>query len=124
MSHRKAWKYIVDNKLKSAIILEDDCKMNIKPPKKMPNVELIWLHNLMKIRYGFDKKRNNLTGHGGFAYCLSNKGAKKLLYLTQTMNDHVDLQMKNICNARYLTWLISKHVFFTHGNFRSDRETY
>ena len=41
MSHKKAWQYIVDNKLKSAIILEDDCKMNIKPPKKMPNVNFM-----------------------------------------------------------------------------------
>lgn len=122
MSHRKAWKYIVNNNLKSAIILEDDCKMNIKPPKNMPNVELIWLHNLIKIKYDFALKRNKLSGYGAQAYCLSKRGAKKLLYLTHRMKNHVDLRMIDICNARYIKWLISNNNFFSHGNFSSDRE--
>ena len=38
------------------------------------------------------------------------------------MYDHVDIRMKTFCNIGYLTWLISKDVIFSHGNFGSDRE--
>ena len=33
----------------------------------------------MKIKYDAKLRKNKLTGHGGFAYCLSYNGAKKII---------------------------------------------
>ena len=93
LSHRDAYKYIIDNNLTNALILEDDVTIDpnifkIKLAKLMEmtpkdyDVLFIGYHN-STIQY-IDKKINDsiskpLMVYGLFGYIVSNKGAKKLL---------------------------------------------
>lgn len=118
LSHMKAWKYIVDNNLPSALIVEDDVILDQQFQYKIKLLEKHIPSNWDMIYYGcflcgkntyninmpFGKIKNGgrkindyvyipKFAVGTHAYALTNKGAKTLLHKLNKVSGHVDLIM-------------------------------
>jgi GR25 family glycosyltransferase involved in LPS biosynthesis len=94
LSHRTVWQMIVENKLKNALILEDDINIDKNFEKKLKNYknhlptdyDMVFLgYHRTSINHGVKNinsiymKCNRI--YGLFGYIVSNKGAHKLLNL-------------------------------------------
>jgi GR25 family glycosyltransferase involved in LPS biosynthesis len=98
--HYDCWKYIVENKLESCLVIEDGIEIlrkdynNIVFDKKLDilfvNEEMIQSHE------------NQFIGYGTQGYILSLKGAETLLKLCFTLSLPIDLQIRHLCNTHQL----------------------
>jgi GR25 family glycosyltransferase involved in LPS biosynthesis len=88
MAHMNAAKYIVDNKLPYALVVEDDANFQLMPswsktleqiitelPKGWTTCQLYFSGNSEKKKSGVHKKSTKDPGYGTVAYLLSAKGA-------------------------------------------------
>jgi len=105
LSHRKAWQYIVDNKLESAVILEDDFGLtkefkgsfldSIDKQGGLPeDADVLFLsgkdnkHSHFKL----DKKNRILSGQCNTGYVITLEGAKKAIESQFPMYMACDMQ--------------------------------
>lgn len=127
LSHIKVYKKIIENKLDSAIILEDDAFLLSSLPKilnaalnKCPNFELLYLfHGKAKswpiksklpdgyilAKYRYPSKTSKRCIIGAVGYVLSHSGAKRLLEMAHPIRMPAD----------YLTGYLQWHRLKTYG---------
>ncbi|PSJ42795.1 LPS biosynthesis glycosyltransferase [Zobellella taiwanensis] len=127
LSHIKVYEKIIEERLESAIVLEDDAfLLSVLPAvlksalKKQPNFELLYLfhgkakswpiknrlpdgYRLAKYRYPSNKSKRCIIGAVG--YVLSQSGAKRLLELAHPVRMPAD----------YLTGYLQWHRLNTYG---------
>ena len=129
LSHFHIWKYVLDNKLDYAIILEDDVKIyknfnriintifdNL--PKKFDYVHLFTHPDKQKEEYLLSPEgdiTNAQDNFGTVAYLLSIRGAKKLIKLTQLLKIQapLDRQINYYIEHNFLNAYQVKRPFIT-----------
>lgn len=117
MSHYNAWKYVVDNKLASCLILEDGIEflrtdfanLQIEESK-----DILLVNDEMK----YDSSNNKVDGYGLQGYVITNNGAIKLLEKCNTLYNPIDLQIRNMSNANLFNTSILPKPFVKR---KSDR---
>ena len=115
LSHYKAWKYVVDNNLKSCLILEDGVKMlkcdfeNIEIDK---NLDILFVNKEMK------KNCNIFHGYGLQSYVVTIEGANNLMKSCYRLCNPIDLQVRNLCNSKVLIGDKSEFSFFKRDENR------
>lgn len=100
MSHYNCWKHIVNNKLKSCLILEDGVtitKEKINYQNLSINSDILYVNEEMKTDY-----QKNFIGYGMQGYIVTQKGAKQLLTSCHTLSAPIDLQIRHLCNTKEL----------------------
>jgi GR25 family glycosyltransferase involved in LPS biosynthesis len=101
MGHYNSWKYIVDHKLESCLILEDgitilkDDFQNITMNSKF---DLLFVNEEMKMN---DNKQ--FIGYGLQGYVVTQKGAAALMKHCETLSAPIDLQIRHLCNTKMVT---------------------
>lgn len=96
-SHYNCWKYIVDNNLKSCLILEDGITFLQNDFQNITideNLDILYVNEEMRM------VNDKIEGYGTQGYILTLKGAEKLLNLNCKLFIPIDLQMRNLCNDK------------------------
>jgi GR25 family glycosyltransferase involved in LPS biosynthesis len=117
LSHKKAWKTMIDNNDKYAIIMEDDCelihsfKLDLKKilDELIPhNPDFVYLGHILLLprinqfidtsnfKYSYSPKHESMVGF--HCYIISNTCAKQLLQVMDKVDDHVDVSFTNYVN--------------------------
>lgn len=135
-SHRKIWKDIVRNKLKYAIIVEDDAHFTL-----LYKLKLHFLRTSLPKQFDFidlktqayrGTKYNAFFEHfdipdgqkfwGTEAYIVSYEGAKTLLEITSSLNSQIDLAMgKAIKRKKIKAFLMTPLSKISKGQEHVDR---
>ena len=141
LSHFSLWKYIVNNKLEIAIILEDDVKIyknfnriidtvyeNL--PIKFDYVHLFIHPDKQNVAYLEGKEGDIIPAEDNFgtvAYIISLRGAKRLIKLTELLKIQapVDRQINFCIQHNFLkAYMIKKPFLITQGEILPNRSVY
>jgi glycosyl transferase family 25 len=117
-SHYNCWKYIVDNNLKSCLIIEDGItvlRTDFKNMKINDHIDLLYVNEEMKTN-----SNNEYIGYGTQGYILSLNGAKKLLELCATLTSPIDLQLRHICNTKQINASVLNKPFVKRDHNRAS----
>ena len=117
LSHKKAWKTMVDNNDKYAIIMEDDCELidsfkndlqKVLDELIPHNPDFIYLGHILLLprinkyidtsnfKYSYSPKSESMVGF--HCYIISNHCAKQLLKIMDKVDDHIDVSFTNYVN--------------------------
>lgn len=108
MAHFNAWNYVVENKLETCLILEDNIEllrtdfMNLHIEE---NLDILFINEEMKYM------NNQFIGYGTQGYVVTNTGAMNLIEKCYTLNCPIDLHMRHMCNIKELTANITIEPF-------------
>jgi len=141
LSHYQVWKYILENNLDLAIVLEDDVKIyknfnriintiydNL--PVKFDYVHLFVHPDKQKIEYLEAKEGDIIPAEDNFgtvAYIISLRGAKRLLKLTQLLKIQapVDRQINFCVQHNFLkAYMVKRPFLITQGEIMPNRAVY
>lgn len=141
LSHFQIWKYIANNNLELAIILEDDVKIyknfnriinkifeNL--PVKFDYVHLFIHPDKLKIEYLESKEGDIIPAEDNFgtvAYLISLRGAKRLIKLTQLLKIQapVDRQINFYIQHNFIkAYMVKKPFLITQGEIMPNRSVY
>jgi GR25 family glycosyltransferase involved in LPS biosynthesis len=117
MAHYNAWKYVVDNKLESCLILEDGIEflrtdfVNLRIDKSR---DIMLVNDEMK----YDSSNNQIDGYGLQGYVVTNSGAIKLLEKCHTLYNPIDLQIRNMSNANVFNTTVLSEPFVKRNSNR------
>ena len=119
MGHYNCWKYIVDNKLKNCLILEDGIEFLRDDFENMTmsnKLDILFLNEEMTL----DFSGKSLVGYGTQGYILTQSGAEKLLKICYTLFLPIDLQIRHLCNINELKYNVVKGAFVKRDNNRAS----
>ena len=116
LSHYECWNYVVNNNLKSCLILEDGINFlrnDYSSLKINPNLDILFINKEMV-------KINNslISGFGLQSYIITLNGAKKLLETCYKLVLPIDLQLRNYCNSNILVGDTIIKPFVERDNIR------
>ena len=117
-SHYRCWKYVVDNKLESCLILEDGISILRNDFKNMSineHIDFLYVNEEMKMN---DKKE--YIGYGTQGYIVSLNGAKLLLQLCGTLTNPIDLQIRHLCTTQQIKASVLKKPFVKRNHDRAS----
>jgi len=100
MGHYNAWKYVVDNKLESCLIMEDGVTIINSKFKELtiPNtLDILYVNAEME-----QHSENQVYGYGLQGYIVTYEGAKKLMKECHVLQLPIDLQIVHLCKIRAL----------------------
>jgi len=150
LSHKKVWKYIIDNNLPHALILEDDVTINnlilnldnIKVPEDWDIIYLGYhtrdniINTCERVspiihKKGIDKVDNHVLKYGisnnylvgCYAYIVSQKSARKL-YNDYNLQDHIDVYIPTEESTNMNIYLIIPKPITHCYQFGSNIERY
>ncbi|ASM52276.1 glycosyl transferase, family 25 [Pseudoalteromonas espejiana DSM 9414] len=137
LSHRKAWQKIVDEKLKYAIVLEDDFYIDESIHDAIKNIEQLnqpW--QLIKLAAYENRTRpiayqHSLNNHqqlvihkklmtGCCATAISYEGAKQLLKATAQFGRPVDCDLQHIWETQVNGFSLMPYPIMQDANIKSD----
>ena len=148
LSHKNIYKFIVDNKIKEALILEDDVKFTKEIKKILLNnkshlkydILLLGYHDISSRdsfdigqRYILKNKsaciyKNTKKSHGAYGYIVSYNGAKKLLKYLKTPYEPIDHYTGNAeklkCFSIFPITIKLEKRFLNKSNLDIQREYY
>ena len=117
--HYNAWKYIVDNKLECALVIEDGITML---RNDYHNITIDETLDIMFVNEEMTTAKTEegikFVGYGLQGYALTNKGAHKLLKLCYTLNSPIDLQIRHLCNIDELNATTIRGPFVKRNHYR------
>jgi len=141
LSHFNLWKYIVENNLELAIVMEDDIKIyknfnrtintiyeNL--PVKFDYVHLFIHPDKLKIEYLEGNDGDVIPAEDNFgtvAYMISLRGAKRLIKLTHLLKIQapVDRQINFCIQHHFLkAYMVKKPFLITQGEIMPNRAIY
>ena len=141
LSHFSLWKYIVENSLEMAIVLEDDVKIyknfnriidtvfeNL--PVKFDYVHLFIHPDKQNVTYLEGKEGDIIPAEDNFgtvAYIISLRGAKRLTKLTELLKIQapVDRQINFCIQHNFIkAFMIKKPFLITQGEIMPNRSIY
>jgi GR25 family glycosyltransferase involved in LPS biosynthesis len=115
--HYDCWKYVVDNKLETCLILEDGITIvrndfnNVNINKNIE--DLLFINEEMKM-----DGNKNFIGYGLQGYIVTLKCAEILLNLCLTLNAPIDLQVRHLCNSKEISASCLTRAFVKRNNDR------
>ena len=115
MGHYNCWKYIVDKKLDSCLILEDGIQI------LQHNFTNLTIDNELDILFTNEEMKqpnNNLIGYGLQGYIVTQKGAELLLQHCYTLSAPIDLQIRHLCNIKELKWSVLSNPYVKRDHNR------
>ena len=115
MGHYNCWKYIVDKKLDSCLILEDGIQI------LQHNFTNLTINNKLDILFTNEEMKqhnNNLIGYGLQGYIVTQKGAQLLLQHCHTLSAPIDLQIRHLCNIKELKWSVLSNPYVKRDHNR------
>lgn len=115
MGHYNCWKYIVDQKLDSCLILEDGIQI------LQHNFTNLTINNELDILFTNEEMKqhnNNLIGYGLQGYIVTQKGAELLLQHCYTLSAPIDLQIRHLCNIKELKWSVLSNPYVKRDHNR------
>jgi len=141
LSHFQLWKYIIEQKLDLAIILEDDVKIyknfnriidtiHENLPVKFDYVHLFIHPDKQNIEYLEGKEGDIIPAEDNFgtvAYLISQRGAKRLIKLTEMLKIQapVDRQINFCIQHNFLkAFMVKKPFLITQGEIMPNRAIY
>lgn len=119
MGHYNCWKYIVDNKLESCLILEDGIEVLRNDFDKLSissKLDILFVNEEMQ----YNNNIKQLIGYGLQGYIITQKGAKKLLEKCYTLSAPIDLQIRHLCNINELNYSVINKPFFKRNHNRAS----
>jgi GR25 family glycosyltransferase involved in LPS biosynthesis len=117
-SHYNCWKYVVDNKLDSCLIIEDGIlflRNDYNNLKMNKNLDLLFVNEEMTIN-----PEKKYVGYGTQGYIVSLKGAEKLMKLCYTLRLPIDLHMRHLCNSKEINASVLSNPFVKRNNNRKS----
>ena len=118
MSHYNSWKYIVDNKLESSLILEDGVtflRSDFENLSINPDLDILYINKEMTL----DENRN-FVGYGTQGYIVTQKGAKNLMEKCFILSLPIDLQIRNLCTSKEIKGDVLNSSFVKRNNKRAS----
>lgn len=115
LSHYKCWKYVVKNKLKNCLIVEDGIHMLRDDFNNLAidsNYDLIFVNEEMK------KNNNAFVGYGLQGYIISFKCAEILLKTCNMLHIPIDLQIRHLCNSNIIFANVIEKPFVQRNHTR------
>jgi GR25 family glycosyltransferase involved in LPS biosynthesis len=115
--HYSCWKYIVENKIDSCLILEDGIEFlreDFDKLKMNSNIDLMFVNSEMKLI------NSNFIGFGLQGYVVSLNGAKILTEKCKVISAPVDLQVRELCNSRNINASVLSNTFVRRNNNRNS----
>lgn len=117
-SHYNCWKYVVDNKLDSCLIIEDGIlflRNDYNNLKMNKNLDLLFVNQEMTMN-----QEKQYVGYGTQGYIVSLKGAEKLMRLCYSLKLPVDLNMRYLCNSKEINASVLSNPFVKRNNNRKS----
>jgi GR25 family glycosyltransferase involved in LPS biosynthesis len=96
MGHYNCWKYVIENKLDSCLILEDGVSFltdDLKNIKIEPKLDILFVNEEMQMN-----ANKQFIGYGTQGYIVTSKGAKLLMEQCHVLSLPIDLQIRHLCN--------------------------
>jgi GR25 family glycosyltransferase involved in LPS biosynthesis len=115
LSHYKCWEYIVKNKLKNCLIVEDGIHILRDDFNNLAidsNFDLVFVNEEMK------KNNNGFVGYGTQGYIITYKCAEILLKACNILYMPIDLQMRHICNSNTISANVIEKPFVQRNHTR------
>lgn len=118
MGHYNCWKYIVDHKVDSCLIIEDGIELLRNDFEKLivKNCDILFVNEEMQM-----VGARQFVGYGLQGYVVTQKGAEFLLKNCHTLAAPIDLQIRHLCNtANIATNVVDKpYVRRNHNRMSS-----
>jgi GR25 family glycosyltransferase involved in LPS biosynthesis len=115
MAHYNSWRYVVDNKLESCLILEDGITLLRDDFEQLfihKNIDVLFVNSEMTMSH------KNLVGTGTQGYIVTQKGAQKLLEKCAVLYLPIDLQIRNLCNSNEIHGCTIQSAFVKRNHDR------
>lgn len=116
MGHFNSWKYIVENKLDTCLILEDGIEFlrdDFDKLRIQKNTDILFVNEEMKMA-----GPKNFVGYGLQGYVVTYKGAEFLLKKCYTLVVPIDLQIRHLCNTSDINATVLSESFVKRNNNR------
>ena len=117
MGHYNSWKYVVDKKLESCLILEDGInflQQNFENLYIDKNLDMLYINEEMTM----EVHNKIFTGYGLQGYIVTQKGAKKLLEKCESLFYPIDTQVRTLCNTKEVKGDVINRPFVKRNNNR------
>lgn len=117
-SHYNCWKYVVDNKLESCLIIEDGIvflRNDFNNLKITKNLDLLYINEEMEMN-----AQKKFIGYGTQGYIVTLKGAEKLMKVCHALTFPIDINMRNLCNSKEINASVLNNPFVKRNNNRDS----
>lgn len=117
-SHYNCWKYVVNNKLESCLIIEDGViflRNDFNNLKISKNLDLLYINEEMKMN-----SSKEFIGYGTQGYVVTLKGAEKLLKVCNSLTYPIDINLRNLCTSKEIIASVLSSPFVKRNNNRTS----